>query len=63
MRLIYDHLSGKQTIGVYPLLQDDSYDIIAVDFDKSNWQDDVLSFLDTCDELNIPASLERSRYW
>ena len=58
---LYDHLSGKQTIGVYPLLQDDSCGFIAVDFDKSNWQDDVLSFLDTCDELNIPASLERSR--
>ena len=58
---LYDHLSGKQTIGVYPLLQDDSCGFIAVDFDKSNWKDDALSFLDSCDELNIPAALERSR--
>ena len=60
-QVLYDHLSGKQTIGVYPLLLDDSCGFLAVDFDKSSWQDDVLAFLQTCDELNIPASLERSR--
>ncbi len=60
-QVLFDHLSGKQTIGVYPLLQDDSCGFLAVDFDKSNWQDDVLAFLQTCDELNIPTSLERSR--
>ena len=60
-QVLYDHLSGKQTIGVYPLLMDDSCGFLAVDFDKSSWQDDVLAFLQTCDELNIPAYLERSR--
>jgi len=60
-QVVYDHLSGKQTIGVYPLLLDDGCGFLAVDFDKSSWQDDVLAFLQTCDELNIPASLERSR--
>lgn len=60
-QVLYDHLSGKQTIGVYPLLLDDSCGFLAVDFDKSSWQDDVLAFLQTCDELNIPSSLERSR--
>ncbi len=60
-QVLYDHLSGKQTIGVYPLLLDDSCGFLAVDFDKSSWQDDVLAFLQTCDELNIPASLECSR--
>ncbi len=60
-KVLYNHLSGKQTIGVYPLLQDDSCWFLAVDFDKSNWREDVLSFLQTCDELSIPASLERSR--
>jgi len=60
-QVLYDHLSGRQTIGVYPLLLDDSCGFLAVDFDKSSWQDDVLAFLQTCDELNIPTSLERSR--
>lgn len=60
-QVFYDHLSGKQTIGIYPLLQDDSCWFLAVDFDKSNWKDDVLAYLETCDELGISASLERSR--
>lgn len=60
-KVFYNHLSGKQTIGIYPLLQDDSCWFLAVDFDKSNWKDDVLAYLETCDELGIPASLERSR--
>ena len=60
-QVIYDHLTGKQTIGIYPLLQDDSCWFLAVDFDKSCWKEDVLAFLQTCDELNVPASLERSR--
>jgi len=49
-QVLYDHLSGKQTIGVYPLLLDDSCRFLAVDFDKSSWQDDILAFLQTCDE-------------
>jgi hypothetical protein len=32
--VIRDHLLGKQTIGVYPLLTDDTCWFVAVDFDK-----------------------------
>jgi hypothetical protein len=32
--VIYDHLAGKQTVGVYPLLEDDTCHFLAVDFDK-----------------------------
>jgi hypothetical protein len=32
-----------------------------VDFDKKTWTDDSRAFLDTCQELNVPAALERSR--
>jgi superfamily II DNA or RNA helicase len=60
-QVIYDHLTGKQTIGLYPLLQDETCSFLAVDFDKKNWQKDVQSFVDTCKELNVPASIERSR--
>ena len=31
------------------------------DFDKKSWQLDCLAFLDSCDTLGVPASLERSR--
>jgi superfamily II DNA or RNA helicase len=60
-KVIYDHLSGKQTIGLYPLLQDETCWFLAVDFDKKNWQKDSLAFIDTCKNLNVSACIERSR--
>jgi len=60
-QVIYDHLTGKQTVGIYPLMQDDHCYFLAVDFDKGEWREDARAFLQSCEELNIPASLEISR--
>ena len=60
-RVIHDHLTGKLTAGVYPLLTDETCWFLAADFDKTTWQDDVRAFLQTCADWNIPAALERSR--
>ncbi len=49
------------TIGVYPMLTDESCWFLAVDFDKASWQEDARAFLETCLLLNVPAALERSR--
>ena len=59
--VVRDHLLGKQTIGLYPLLQDDTCWFVAVDFDKKSWEADACAFLKTCHETGVPASLERSR--
>lgn len=59
--VIENHLLGKETIGVYPLLADETCWFLAVDFDKKTWQEDSSAFMDTCRELNVPAALERSR--
>jgi hypothetical protein len=59
--VIENHLLGNETIGVYPLLLDDTCWFLAVDFDKKTWQEDSRVFMDTCRELNVPAALERSR--
>lgn len=59
--VIRDHLLGRQTIGVYPLLQDDTCWLVAVDFDKKTWETDARAFLETCNGLDVPAALERSR--
>ena len=59
--VIRDHLLGKQTIGVYPLLQDDTCWFVVVDFDKKSWEADACAFLKMCHETGVPASLERSR--
>ncbi|MFF2878110.1 DEAD/DEAH box helicase family protein [Gottfriedia sp. NPDC057991] len=60
-QVIYDHLTGKHIIGLYPLLQNETCWFLAVDFDKKNWQMDALTFIKTCNELNVPACIERSR--
>jgi hypothetical protein len=53
--------NSDYVIGAYPLLQNDTCCFLAVDFDKLTWKQDVSAFLEVCHELNIPASLERSR--
>src|SRR5579862_7135734 len=58
---IHAHLTGKQTLGVYPLLLDETCWFLAVDFDKKTWKEDASAFLLTCRDLNVPVTLERSR--
>ena len=59
--VLYNHLSGKQTIGIYPLLPDETCYFLAVDFDKTTWKNDVEMFMTVCKEMDIPAVMERSR--
>jgi len=59
--VIENHLLGKETVGVYPLLPDETCWFLAADLDKKTWEYDSLAFLETCQELNVPAALERSR--
>ncbi|KIA79099.1 DEAD/DEAH box helicase [Chromobacterium piscinae] len=59
--VIYAHLSGAMTVGVYPLLEDDACYFLAVDFDEKEWRDDVRAFLQSCRTLGVPAVLEVSR--
>ena len=59
--VIQHHLTGKYTIGIYPLLPDETCRFLAVDFDKTTWEDDARAFLKISEELGVPAALERSR--
>ena len=58
---LYDHLAGRHTVGVYPLLTDDSCHFLAVDFDDTEWQTDAQAFVQSCRDLGVPAALEVSR--
>nr|WP_231125680.1 DEAD/DEAH box helicase [Halomonas piezotolerans] len=58
---MYDHLSGKQVAGLYPLLPDSSCYLLAVDFDKENWKADVLALAQACRDEDIPYLVEISR--
>jgi superfamily II DNA or RNA helicase len=55
------HLRGRESIGVYPLLTDDSCWFLACDLDGRTWQLDALALLEACEEYGVPAALERSR--
>ena len=59
--VIYKHLAGDHTIGVYPLLTDDTCHFLAVDFDEAEWKEDAKAFVHSCDELGVPVALEISR--
>ena len=59
--VIYGHLAGEHTVGVYPLLEDDTCCFLAADFDEADWRDDARAFVQSCEELGVPTALEISR--
>jgi len=59
--VIRDHLTGRHTIGVYPLLPDDTCRFLALDFDKAEWRQDVSAFTEVCRQFDVPAYVEVSR--
>lgn len=56
-----EHLLGKSTMGIYPLLSDNTSFFIAADFDEDNWQETILRLYTVCQDLELPAVIERSR--
>lgn len=63
---IYKHLSGKgdhcrDVIGIYPMLSDETCNFLCADFDEADYQKDADAFCKVCEEMDIPAYIERSR--
>lgn len=59
--IAHQHLTGRVTAGIYPLLPDDTTWFLAVDFDESTWLRDVSRFRLACGESSVPCYVERSR--
>ena len=59
--VVADHLVGRISVGLYPLLGDDTCCLLACDFDGAGWTLDALAYLDAARAAGIPAALERSR--
>jgi hypothetical protein len=59
--VIFGHLAGKHTVGIYPLLPDDTCHLLAVDFDEAEWREDARAFAQSCADLGVPVALEISR--
>ena len=71
-QVVRNHLQGFDpqdkagrnfTIGVYPMLPDETCWFLATDFDKASWQDDAGAFLETCSMFNVPAALRAVAFW
>ena len=67
---IYNHLAGKDNfgrdvVGVYPIMSDNTCNFLCTDFDDKScehgFQNDVLAFIGICKEWEIPCYIERSR--
>ena len=67
---IYRHLEGKDpngrdVVGVYSILPDNSCRFLCCDFDDKScehgYQDDVRAYVSVCREWSVPAYIERSR--
>lgn len=58
---IYDHLSGKQVVGLYPLLPENNCHLLAIDFDKEDWQPAIKAMTLACQKFDIPHAVEISR--
>ncbi len=59
--VVRSHLLGENTIGIYPLLPDNTSYFIAADFDEENWQKEIKLFHNICAQFKIPVYIERSR--
>ena len=65
-KAIYAHLCGKDelccdVIGIYPMLIDETTNMLVLDFDDGDWKKDVSAVRDMCRTHKIPYSIERSR--
>lgn len=56
-----EHLRGNKTIGVYPLLINNTSWFVAADFDGDCWQKEVAAIVSVCKKYNLPTYVERSR--
>ena len=63
---IYDHLAGKDkygrdVIGLYPMLKDETCKLLCLDFDEEDFKEAVSAFRRVCEMYNVPISVEISR--
>ena len=65
-KAIYNHLAGKDeygrdVIGIYPMLPDDTCRFLCADFDEAEFEKDVSAYRSVCEEFHLPVAVERSR--
>ncbi len=62
---IKNHIYNNKTIGIYPMLEDETCYFLAFDFDdkkdENHIKEDVLAFAKVCDDYKVPIAIEKSR--
>lgn len=63
---IFKHLAGKDeygrdVVGIYPMLKDETCNFLCADFDEEDYENAVSAFRVVCEELDVPLFVERSR--
>ncbi|OGZ71647.1 MAG: hypothetical protein A2998_01060 [Candidatus Staskawiczbacteria bacterium RIFCSPLOWO2_01_FULL_37_25b] len=59
--IIKKHLFGGDTVGIYPILPDNTSFFIAADFDGENWFKNGKEFINECEKISLNSYIERSR--
>ena len=65
--VVRQHLAGSDkdgrefVMGVYPTLLDESCFFLAIDLNKPAWQEHARAVVATCERLDLPVAIERSR--
>lgn len=59
--IILKHLKGQETIGIYPMTDDQTCYFLAFDFDEESFKNDVLKLSLICSSYNIDHLVEISR--
>ena len=60
-QVVYNHLKGKQVVGLYPLLVDNTCRLLAADFDKNDWMEAAKAMSQVCTQFKVPHAIEISR--
>ncbi len=58
---IIAHLEGKEVVGIYPLLENNTSWFLAIDFDENNWRTEIIKLFEHCSQHQLPSYIERSR--
>lgn len=58
---IEDHLTGRSTVGIYPMLDDETCCFLAIDFDDETWREDVTALHSAASGADIDCYVEVSR--
>ena len=56
-----DHLTGRSTVGIYAMLEDETCHFLAIDFDDEGWRGDVTALRSAASAAGVQCHVEVSR--